>query len=61
MASNVKFLQGASAAYKALTTKDSATFYRLTDTNDLYLGTTKLSNVSDLDEAITRISTLEVV
>ena len=59
MALNVKFLQGTSTAYEALTVKDSTTFYRLTDTNDLYLGTTKLSNASDLNEAITRISTLE--
>lgn len=63
MAVQVKFLQGSADEYKALIqngTIEENTFY-LAD-NDLYLGTTKLSNQAEIDAAINRIdaSDLEI-
>ncbi len=55
MAYNVKFLQGSSAAYGAIATKDLNTFYYV-DGKDLYLGEIKLSNGADLAAAILRIA-----
>ena len=59
MAYNVKFLQGLSTSYSNLGSKDNNTFYYTTDTKDLYLGSTKLSNGADLDAAILRIAANE--
>lgn len=59
MAYNVKFLKGLDASYQSITTKDENTFYYTSDSKDLYLGTIKLSNASDLDAAILRIAANE--
>ena len=59
MAYNVKFLRGSSASYLSLTTPDEKTFYYTTDTQQLYLGSVKLSNGADLEAAILRISANE--
>lgn len=60
MANNVNFYKGTQAQYDALT-KDAYTFYLVegTNSNDLYIGSVKLSNASDLAAAITRIATNE--
>lgn len=55
MAYNVKFFKGSLANYEALPVKDPNTFYYVNGT-DLYLGTIKLSQASDLTAAIARIS-----
>lgn len=55
MAYNVKFFKGSLANYEALPAKDPNTFYYVNGT-DLYLGTIKLSQASDLAAAIVRIS-----
>ena len=39
----VKFLSGTSNKFSALATKDAGTFYYLTDTKELYLGSEKIS------------------
>lgn len=51
MAYDVKFLQTTYTTYEALEDKVATTFYRMTDTGDLYLGEKKLSNedASSLD------------
>lgn len=54
MAYDVKFLKGTAAQYNAAV-KVPTTFY-LVDEKDLYLGTVKLSNGTDLAEAVERIS-----
>lgn len=46
MAYNVKFLKGTAAQYAALASKDANTFYFLTDTDKVYLGTIELSGSS---------------
>lgn len=58
MALNVKFLKGTLAQYTGLTTKDQNTFYYLDD-SVVYLGTTKLSNATDIASAIARIGVNE--
>lgn len=57
MAANVKFLKGTADGYAALATKDSNTFYYTG--SDLYLGEIKLSNASDLTDALTRLTEAE--
>ena len=56
----VNFYKGTKAQYDALT-KDAYTFYLVEESasKDLYLGEVKLSNATDLANAITRISTNE--
>jgi hypothetical protein len=58
MAYDVKFLKGTATAYEGLTQKDSTTFYYV-DGKDLYLGEIKLSNASDLADALKRVGTAE--
>ena len=54
----VTFLKGTAAGYAALTpTVD--TFYFTTDTNELYIGSKKLTNAADLAAAVSRIATNE--
>ena len=54
----VTFLKGTAAGYAALTpTVD--TFYFTTDTNELYIGSKKLTNAADLAAAVTRIAANE--
>lgn len=62
MALNVKFLKGTAESFKTLT-KDSNTFYLVTNTTaegqqsqDLYLGAVKLSNQPEIDSAVARIA-----
>lgn len=59
MAYNVKFLKGLASAYTALATKDVNTFYYTTDDGNLYLGSIKLSNATDLTAALARIAANE--
>lgn len=40
---NLKYWTGTSTEYEALSTKDADTMYRLTDTNEVYLGSIKLT------------------
>lgn len=40
---NLKYWTGTSTEYEALSTKDADTMYRLTDTNEVYLGTIPLT------------------
>ena len=51
---NVLFLKGTQAQYDALTVKNNDTFYYADE--NLYLGSTKLSNAADLAAAIVRIA-----
>lgn len=53
----ILFLKGTAAAYAAIENKDVNTFYHTTDDNQLYLGSIKLSNASDLDKALADIQT----
>lgn len=62
MALNVKFLKGTAESFKTLT-KDSNTFYLVTNTTnegqqsqDLYLGEVKLSNQPEINSAVARIA-----
>lgn len=55
MAANVKFLKGTQAEYNS-SAKNADSFYYLTDTAMLYLGTIKLSNAADLANAVTNIT-----
>lgn len=57
MALDVKFLKGTAAQYEA-SAKTVTTFY-FVDETDLYLGNVKLSNATDLANAVARISTNE--
>lgn len=57
MANEVRFLKGSQSGYEALTTKDPNTFY-FTETN-LYLGTIKLTNNSDITGILTRLTQVE--
>lgn len=52
---NVIFKQGLASEYAALATKDFSTFYRTTDTNELYWGSKKITNAADLEALITRL------
>lgn len=54
---NVKFLQGTQAGYEALVSKNPNTFY-FTGTN-LYLGEIKLSNASDIANALASLTQIE--
>ena len=56
MANNVIFLKGTAANYTALESKNPNTFYYTTDDAQLYLGSIKLSNGSDLAKAVERIA-----
>lgn len=49
MAYDVKFLRGTSTAFKAIAAPDNKTFYYLTDTDELYLGTQLLSNHPEVE------------
>jgi len=54
---NVKFARGSQLAYDGLATKDAGTLYFITDTNGnqaFYLGTLKLSSVSEVAGLITQ-------
>jgi hypothetical protein len=53
---NVKFYQGTFAQYSALSNKEEKAFYYITDKQELYLGTLKLSNAADLENAIKRVA-----
>ena len=55
MAYNVKFLKGTASSYAGLASKDVNTFYYI-DGKDLYLGNVKLSNGSDLANAVADIA-----
>lgn len=55
MANFVKFLNGTAAEYAALATKSFDTFYKTTDTNELYFGSKKITNAADLEAALTRL------
>ena len=55
MAYNVKFLKGTASSYAGLASKDVNTFYYI-DGKDLYLGNVKLSNGSDLANAVANIA-----
>lgn len=55
---NVKFLKGLSTNLPA--ERDSQTFYLTTDTHDLYLGATKLSNGADIEAALEQIKGLDL-
>lgn len=57
MANEVRFLKGSQEGYDALTNKDPNTFY-FTETN-LYLGTIKLTNNSDITGILTRLTQIE--
>lgn len=53
----IQFLKGTSASFNAQDfTPVSDVFYLLTDTNDFYLGSVKLSNASDLAVAVANIA-----
>jgi hypothetical protein len=54
--SAVNFLKGTQAQYNALTSaqRNENTFYYLSDVNELYLGTIKLSNLADAEDAMTK-------
>lgn len=52
---NVKFLTGTLAQYQAITPA-AQTFYYITDTNALYLGSLLLSNSGEITEAVKRIA-----
>ena len=53
----IQFLKGTSASFNAQDfTPVSDVFYMLTDTNDFYLGSVKLSNASDLAVAVANIA-----
>jgi hypothetical protein len=54
--SAVNFLKGTKAQYNALTSaqKNENTFYYLSDANELYLGTIKLSNLDDAADAMAK-------
>lgn len=56
MAYNVKFLKGLAANYASISVKDVNTFYFTTDDNQLYLGSVKLSNASEIAAAVERIA-----
>ena len=59
---NVKFVQGTASRYNELVTAgsiDNLTFYYLTDSADLYLGSVLLSNEPEVSNAIERIIVLE--
>ena len=58
MLNNVKFLKGTAESYAAIEVKDLNTFYYIDDA-DLYLGSIKLSNATDLAAAILRIAANE--
>lgn len=51
----IKFLKGTAAEY-TLATKDTDTFYFTTDDNQFYLGEVKLSNATEIAEAVLSIS-----
>ena len=53
--SQVLFKAGLAAEYAALTTKVDDTFYFLTDSKELYIGSKKITNAADLEAALTRI------
>lgn len=55
---NVKFLRGTSTGFAAITTKDENTFYYLTDTKKLYLGSNPISEAADLEEILNSIGDL---
>lgn len=55
MAYNVKFLKGTASSYAGLANRDVNTFYYI-DGKDLYLGNVKLSNGSDLTNAVASIT-----
>ena len=59
MAYNVRFLKGTAAAYADIASKDVNTFYYTSDDNQLYLGTIKLSNASEIAAAVSRIGANE--
>ena len=59
MAYDVKFKKGLQSGYDALSTKDSGTFYIVTDTPAIYLGSVKLTSVSELSAALSRITANE--
>ena len=56
---NVKFLTGTLAQYQAITPA-AQTFYYITDTKALYLGSLLLSNSGEIAEAVKRIISNEV-
>lgn len=55
----VKFLKGLSSVYNGLSSKNSETFYFLTDTAELYLGSDKISSHSELTDALAKVATNE--
>lgn len=59
MAYDVKFKKGLQSGYDALSTKDSGTFYIVTDTPAIYLGSVKLTSISELSAALSRITANE--
>ena len=59
MAYDVKFKKGLQSGYDAPSTKDSGTFYIVTDTPAIYLGSVKLTSVSELSAALSRITANE--
>lgn len=54
----VTFLKGTSTNYASLTPSVDV-FYFTTDTNELYIGSKKVTNAADLAAAITRIAANE--
>lgn len=59
MAYDVKVKKGLQSGYDALSTKDSGTFYIVTDTPAIYLGSVKLTSISELSAALSRITANE--
>lgn len=59
MAYDVKFKKGLQSGYDALSTKDSGTFYIVTDTPAIYLGSVKLTSISELSAALSRVTANE--
>lgn len=53
---DVLFKIGLQATYDALESKSATTFYACSDTNNFYLGATKLSNAADLAAAVADIA-----
>lgn len=56
MAYNIHFLRGTRADYDGVLEKDMNSFYYLTDENQLYMGTIKLSSQKDVEDALQKIT-----
>lgn len=58
MANNVKFVKGTAAQYNGLASKDANTFYYVDDT-ELYLGSIRLSNAAQVQDALNKIAAVK--